>query len=250
MEVRLDVLIAGKLNVSRELAKEAVLSGKCTVGGVVVTKPGAKFSDDAQILVEVEKIPFVSRGGFKLAKALSAFNIDLNNLDCLDIGASTGGFTDCMLKNGASRVIALDNGHGQLAQSLIENNCVIVMEGQDIRSTVIDDLPYKPNFFACDLSFISLEKIMHHVAKLIEPKVQGIFLLKPQFECGPGKINKHGVIADKAAHFVAINRVSDAMKAANFAVLGVCESSVTGQNKNTEYLIFVEKFHEKPGGPA
>ena len=248
MDVRLDTLVSLKLGASREYAKEMILDGKCFVDGKVATKPGARFSSTADVLVTGEKMPFVSRGGLKLAKALQEFSIDLSDLICLDIGASTGGFTDCMLANGAKCVIALDNGHGQLALSLLRNHRVISMEGRDIRSTTPKDLPHKPDFFACDLSFISLEKVMPAIANLLSLRVQGIFLLKPQFECGPGKVNKRGVVENMTIHSLIIDRIYNALAVNGFDILGICDSPVTGRNGNKEYLIFVEKNHNPPGG--
>ena len=240
-EKRLDAMVCEVLGVPREYAKEVISSGKCTVGGKIITKPGAKFPIDADIRVDAEKMPYVSRGGQKLAAALEKFDIDIQGQLCLDIGASTGGFTDCMLAHGAKQVIALDNGTGQLSPILAQDTRVISMENTDIRTVNTADLPFAPQFISCDVSFISLEKIIPSIAGLSPPNCRAVFLLKPQFECGRGEINKKGVVKDTKAHDAAVKRVSSCLASHGFAVLDVIQSPITGQNGNIEYLIYAHK---------
>jgi len=241
MEIRLDLLVARQLCVSREYAKEIILDGKCSLDGVTVLRPGAKFADTTIVDISADRPKYVSRGGLKLAGALDEFDICLDGLQCLDIGASTGGFTDCMLKRGAKCVIALDNGHGQLDRNLLTDDRVTSMEGIDIRNVTLTDLPFYPEFITCDVSFISLEKIVPSVSALFTIGTRGVFLLKPQFECGPGQTNKHGVVTDMSAHTAAIKRVCDCFNVYEIDVCGIRESSIKGRNGNTEYLIFVSK---------
>jgi len=239
-EKRLDVLVCEAMDVPREYAKEVITAGKCAVAGKIVTKPGAKFAVGVDISIDAEKMPYVSRGGLKLAKALEIFDICLEGRQCLDIGASTGGFTHCMLANGAKCVIALDNGTGQLSSQLARDCRVISIEGTDIRAVGIEDLPFTPDFIACDVSFISLEKIIPTIASLLAPGKQAVLLLKPQFECGRGELNKKGVVKNPAARDAAINRVSRCLAAHGLIPRGVIQSPITGQNGNIEYLIHAE----------
>ena len=241
MEKRLDVLVCDKLNVSREYAKEIILGGKCRVNGKVIGRPGVKFSEDAVLQIDAEKLPYVSRGGLKLAKALGKFEIDLTGQLCIDIGASTGGFTDCMVQHGADKVIAIDNGHDQLAKALGQNPQIISMEGRDIREVASSDLPFQPDFAAVDLSFISLEKVIPTVSNLLKPNGQGVFLVKPQFECGAKELNKKGVVTKAAAHLGAIRHVCACLSDNGFVVENMDFSPVTGQNGNIEYLILASK---------
>jgi len=240
-EKRLDIMVSNTLDVSRKYAKEVISAGKCAVDGKIVTKPGAKFSINADIHVDAEKMPYVSRGGQKLAAALEKFDINLQGQLCLDIGASTGGFTDCMLAHGAKQVIALDNGTGQLSPILAQDARVISMENADIRAISAADLPFAPQFISCDVSFISLEKIIPSIASLSPANCRAVFLLKPQFECGRGEINKKGVVKNIKAHDAAVKRVSLCLANHGFAVIGVTQSPITGQNGNIEYLIYAHK---------
>jgi len=239
MEIRLDQLVSRQLCVSREYAKEIIIDGKCDVGGRTILRPGARFADDTFVDVRAEKPQFVSRGGIKLATALEKFDISLHGLKCLDIGASTGGFTDCMLQRGAKHVIAIDNGHGQLAQDLLNDSRVTSMENTDIRSIVPDDLCYQPDFITCDVSFISLTKIIPTVSLLFASHTTGVFLLKPQFECGPRVINKHGVVTNIEAHTEAIENATTAFDLYGIRVCGICKTPIQGKNINTEYLMYV-----------
>lgn len=238
---RLDILVCEHMGVSREYAKEIILSGKCTVADMTVTKPGARFDADCVIKICAEKLPYVSRGGVKMAHAINKFEIGLKGRLCIDIGASTGGFTDCMLQHGAATVIALDNGHGQLAEKLRHNPRVVSMEGTNIMTTDAAALPFVPDFAAVDLSFVSLGKVIPKVSLILGVGGQAIFLLKPQFECGPKALNKKGVVTSLAAHIAAVKKIITAIVDAGMVVLAMDFSPITGQNGNVEYLIFVEK---------
>jgi len=241
MQKRLDILVCEHLSVSREYAKELILSGKCAVAGMISTKPGARFAADCIIDIFAEKLPYVSRGGVKLAHAIEKFGIDLVGRPCIDIGASTGGFTDCMLQRGAAAVIALDNGHGQLAEKLRCDPRVHSMEGVNIMSIDNHELPFVPSFVAIDLSFISLEKVIPKVSQILSKGGQAIFLLKPQFECGQKALNKKGVVTSLAAHISAAEKIFTSIVNVGMMVRAMDFSPITGQNGNIEYLIFAEK---------
>ena len=244
MQKRLDVLVCEHIGVSREYAKEIILSGKCTVAGVAVTKPGLRFAEDCVIEIHAEKLPYASRGGIKLAHAIEKFDIGLAGRLCIDIGASTGGFTDCMLQNEAAAVIALDNGRGQLAEKLLNDPRVISMEGINIMTLNADMLPFVPSFAAVDLSFISLEKAIPKVSEVLKSGGQSVFLLKPQFECGPRSLNKKGVVTSLSAHIAAIQKILFAIIDAGMTVRAMDFSPITGQNGNVEYLILAKKRGE------
>jgi len=241
MQKRLDILVCEHMDVSREYAKEVILSGKCAVNSVIAIKPGARFDEDCAIEIYAEKLPYVSRGGIKMAYAIEKFGLNLAGQLCIDIGASTGGFTDCMLQNGVSAVIALDNGHGQLAEKLLNHHRVISMESTNIMSVDIDELPFMPSFAAIDLSFISLEQVIPKVSRILNISGQAVFLLKPQFECGRKSLNKKGVVTSLAAHIVAVQNIFTAIVSTGMTVCGMEFSPITGQNGNIEYLIFAKK---------
>jgi len=242
MQKRLDMLVCEQMGVSREYAKELILSGKCSVNNATIRKPGERYDAGSIIDIDAERLPYVSRGGFKIAHALTKFDIDLAGKLCIDIGASTGGFTDCMLQHGAANVIALENGQGQLAQKLQSDCRVISMENTNIMVIDGSALPFLPNFAAVDLSFISLARVIPIVSSILPKYGQAIFLLKPQFECGPGVTNKRGVVTSLAAHVQAIGKILHAITDADMMVHGIDFSPITGQNGNVEYLIFVEKW--------
>ncbi|MCL2573215.1 MAG: TlyA family RNA methyltransferase [Defluviitaleaceae bacterium] len=241
MEKRLDILVCEHLSVSREYAKEVILSGKCMVNGKVVIKSGVKFSSDCRLEIFAEKLPYVSRGGLKLAHAMKEFDIDIIDKVCIDIGASTGGFTDCMLQHGAKSVIALDNGHGQLAEKLLHDPRVISMENTNIMTVNTDELAFTPEFASVDLSFISLEKVISKVASLLDSQSLIVFLVKPQFECGANALSKKGVVNSLSAHRFAIDKIVRAMLNSRLVICDMDFSPIMGQNGNTEYLFLAEK---------
>jgi len=233
---RLDILVANFANMSREAAKELIIGGNVRVGGMVCTKAGAKFPEDIVLMVDKPSEIFVSRGGFKLQKALQTFDIKLDGKVCLDIGASTGGFTDCMLRNGAKHVIAIENGYGQLAQILQQDERVISIENTDIRNFRLNA---PADFAACDLSFISISKVAASIAALLKLDAQAVFLIKPQFEAGPGHVGKQGVVKNPKIHVSAINKAIQGLSESGLASIGLDFSPISGANGNIEYLAFV-----------
>ena len=236
--IRLDVLAASFAGISREAAKNLITGGHVRVGGVTCTKAGAKFPGDAVLAVDLPGEMFVSRGGHKLQKALRVFDIKLDGKVCLDIGAATGGFTDCMLQNGAEHVVAIENGHGQLAEILQQDKRVTSLENTDIRNVRLD---FAADFAACDLSFISVAKAAEPIAALLNPDAQAVFLIKPQFETGPGHVNKQGVVKNPKAHIAAISQTINSLIGCGFVICGLDFSPITGANGNIEYLTYAVK---------
>lgn len=221
---------------SRERARSAIMAGRVRVNGQLADKPGMKVKPDASLEVS-GGLPYVSRGGLKLEKALSAFNIDLNGKTVLDVGASTGGFTDCALQNGAAMVYAVDVGYGQLAWKLRSDPRVITLERTNIKHLQPDMLGKKPDFITIDVSFISLGKIMPAVAGLAEESAEGIALIKPQFEAGRDKVGKKGVVRDPDIHREVIKNVCGMISENGWIVLGLDFSPVKGPEGNIEYLL-------------
>ncbi len=242
---RLDVLLVerGLIN-SREKAKALIMAGSVYVNGQKETKAGDTFADECDIVVKDEKPPFVSRGGLKLDKAVKVFNIDLNGLVCMDIGASTGGFTDCMLQNGAVKVFSIDVGHGQLAWSLRNDERVVCMEKTNIRYVTPEDIADKIDFSSIDVSFISLTKVLLPVKNLLTDDGQIVCLIKPQFEAGREKVGKHGVVRDKAVHIEVIEMVINYAISIGFEILNLEFSPVKGPEGNIEYLLHLQKHIE------
>ena len=238
--IRLDIAVSEKLNISRTMAGDLIENEKVSVNGKIAAKRGLKIDENAEVAVSSFGKMFVSRGGFKLQKALDEFNIDLAGLNCLDIGASTGGFADCMIQSGAKLVYAVDSGTGQLKEQLRENPCIINMEGTDIRGLTADNVP-QVDFFSVDVSFISVSKIIDAVYNLISDKAAGVILIKPQFECGPGVVNKKGIIKSPKIHYKTLKLVYNYTRLAGFAVLGICASPIDGGDGNKEFLMYVSK---------
>ncbi|MDR2167155.1 MAG: TlyA family RNA methyltransferase [Clostridiales bacterium] len=242
MDRRLDLLVSEAAGVSREFAKELIVSGKCSVLGRVRRKPGAKFPENTAVFVDAVPPQFVSRGGLKLAKALRVFNLELQNKYCLDVGAATGGFTDCMLQNGAKSVFAVENGIGQLHPKLAADPRVISREGLDIRDLSPEELPFEPEFIAVDLSFISLTLVLPKISEFLAKSGQIVLLAKPQFEVGPGRVDKRGVARRPNDHIAAIERVCEAVKTCGLRPAGLDFSPIKGQNGNREYLFFADRI--------
>ncbi|MCL2353986.1 MAG: TlyA family RNA methyltransferase [Defluviitaleaceae bacterium] len=238
---RLDVLVAEVAGVSREQAKELVLLGECLVDGKVITKPGMKVDEGVKVVVDAKALPYVSRGGLKLAKGLEVFRVDLQGLKCMDIGASTGGFTDCMLQNGASAVLAIDNGSDQIHEKLRDDPRVIVWEDADIRKVERESLPFLADFVAVDVSFISLTLILPSVYGVLKDEGCGILLIKPQFEAGPKAVNKKGIAKNPKDHEKAIKGVCDKCVEIGLRPLNIDFSPIKGKGGNVEYLLFVQK---------
>ncbi len=241
MKERLDVLLVRRnLAPSREKARAIIMAGQVYVENQKEDKAGSMFADTARIEVRGDTLPFVSRGGLKLSKAISSFAISLQGQVCLDVGASTGGFTDCMLQNGALRVYAIDVGRGQLDWKLRKDPRVICMEKTNIRYVKPEDLQEKALFCSIDVSFISLKKVLEPVKKLLLPNAQVVCLIKPQFEAGREKVGKKGVVRDPAVHREVIEEVSSYAKETGFSLLHLDFSPIKGPEGNIEYLLHLQ----------
>ena len=242
MKIRLDqYLVDNGLVQSRERAKALIMAGVVFVDEQKVDKAGEKISDDAKVEVRGKDIGYVSRGGLKLEKAMQAFPLTPNGKVCMDIGASTGGFTDCMLQNGAQKVYAVDVGYGQLAWKLRTDARVINMERTNIRHVELEQLDEPVEFFSVDVSFISLKHIFPVAQRITTENAMGVCLVKPQFEAGKEKVGKHGVVREPATHREVITNAMGFAAANGFTVRGIDFSPVKGPEGNIEYLMFVEK---------
>ena len=242
---RLDVLLVDKgICTSRERAKTNIMAGLIFVDGQRVDKAGEKVSVDADIVFKGEELKYVSRGGLKLEKAMNTFGIDLTNKVCMDIGASTGGFTDCMLQNHANKVFSVDVGYGQFAWKLRTDERVVCMERTNIRYVTPEDIGVSLDFASIDVSFISLKTIMPAVKNLLGDKGEVVALIKPQFEAGREKVGKHGVVRDKSVHEEVIKMVIDYAISIGFEVLNLEFSPVKGPEGNIEYLLHLQKHTE------
>lgn len=244
MRERLDVLLQKRMNLTRTQAQSLIRSGKVFDShGTCLDKPGAKFPENIELKV-VQDMRFVSRGGLKLEHALQYFNIDVHSVVAIDVGASTGGFTDCLLQYGAKKVYAVDVGYGQLAWSIRNNPRVIVMERCNIRYLDPEKLPEKPNFFTVDCSFISLKLILPKIAELVDIGSHGVILIKPQFEVGREYVEKGGVVKDETAIKKAINEVLNEAEKLGFKVHGVIPSPIKGPAGNQEYLAYLSLINK------
>lgn len=238
---RLDKLMVERgLAPSREKAQALIMAGQVVVGDHAIDKAGQQISADAEIRIKGDVLPYVSRGGLKLEKALREFNVDVKGQLALDVGASTGGFTDCLLQAGAIRVIAVDVGHGQLAWKLQQDPRVVSMEKTNIRHLTPEQIDGVPDLAVIDASFISLSKVLPHTVALVKPGGRIIALIKPQFEVGKGEVGKGGIVRDPAAHERIIDAVRHTALEMGLAVSGVCESPITGADGNREFLILLE----------
>lgn len=245
---RLDVLLTAKgLIPSRERAKASIMAGLVFVNDQKVDKAGTMVPTDAKIVVHGDGIGYVSRGGLKLAKALEAFSIQLENKIMADIGASTGGFTDCALKNGAARVYAIDVGYGQLAWSLRTDERVINMERTNIRNVTFEMIGQLLDFISIDVAFISLSKVLPAVSNLLAPNGCIIALIKPQFEAGREKVGKKGVVRDAAVHLEVINNVVAFAWKLGFIPQDLTFSPIKGPEGNIEYLLYLTKNGREDG---
>lgn len=247
MKERLDVLLVEQGFVaSREKAKAIIMSGNVFVNGQREDKAGTTF-DSAKSTIEVKghTLKYVSRGGLKLEKAMAQFTITLEDKVCMDIGASTGGFTDCMLQNGATKVYSVDVGHGQLAWSLRNDERVVCMEKTNFRYLTRDDIQDDLDFASVDVSFISLSKILLPARKILKDHGQMVCLIKPQFEAGKDKVGKKGVVREQSVHQEVIEKIYTLADILGFQVLGLEYSPIKGPEGNIEYLIHIEKNPEK-----
>ena len=250
MKIRLDqYLVQHGLIQSRERAKAMIMAGVVYVNGQKADKAGDMVKEDAVVEVRGHDIGYVSRGGLKLEKAMQVFPLSPRGKVCMDIGASTGGFTDCMLQNGAAKVYAVDVGYGQLAWSLRTDPRVVNMERTNIRSVTPDQLDDPIAFFSVDVSFISLHHIFPVARAVTTPDAVGVCLVKPQFEAGREKVGKNGVVRDPATHREVLLRAMGYAVDNGFGVRGLDFSPVKGPEGNIEYLMFVEKS-DTPAAPG
>lgn len=243
MKERLDVLLVKQgFAPSREKAKAILMSGIVYVDGQKEDKAGTMFEEE-KIKIEVRgaTLRYVSRGGLKLEKALEVFPIDTKGKTCLDIGASTGGFTDCMLQNGAQKVYAVDVGHGQLDWKLRNDSRVVCMEKTNFRYMEEDSLGEKVDFASCDVSFISLTKILPPAYRLLKENGQMVCLIKPQFEAGKEKVGKKGVVTDIGVHKEVMEKIMTFAAMTGFHILGLDYSPIKGPEGNIEYLLYMQK---------
>ena len=242
MKERLDVLLVKRnLAGSREKAKAIIMSGIVYVDGQKEDKAGTTFPEDVQIEVRGHTLPYVSRGGLKLEKALKCFDVSVEGKVCTDVGSSTGGFTDCMLQNGAVRVYAIDVGRGQLDWKLRQDKRVVCMEKTNIRYVKPEDLGEPIDFSSIDVSFISLSKVLGPIRDYLTDNGQITALIKPQFEAGREKVGKKGVVRDKSTHIEVIDNVIAYALSIGFRVLDLTFSPIKGPEGNIEYLVHLEK---------
>jgi 23S rRNA (cytidine1920-2'-O)/16S rRNA (cytidine1409-2'-O)-methyltransferase len=239
---RLDIILVNRgLFQSREKARSAIMAGIVSVNKIKEDKPGTKFSEDCVIDIKENVNPYVSRGGLKLEKAIKEFSISLEGKVAIDIGASTGGFTDCMLKNGAIKVYAVDVGYGQLAWELRNDPRVLCMERTNIRYVKPDQLDQLADFASIDVSFISLKKVLPPAKELLKENGEFLCLIKPQFEAGREKVGKHGVVREAKTHIEVISGIVNFVIENGFKILGLTYSPITGPEGNIEYLIHISK---------
>lgn len=239
---RLDVEMVNRgLIESREKAKALIMAGQVYVNGNKSVKAGFDVKAGDNIEIKGEKLPYVSRGGFKLEKAIKSFNINLNGLICMDVGASTGGFTDCMLMNGASRVYCVDVGYGQLAWKLRSDERVINLERTNFRYVTRNQISQEIDFASVDVSFISLKLILPVLNSLLSPCGTAVCLIKPQFEAGRENVGKNGVVRDKQTHINVVKTVCALALENGFSVLGLEYSPIKGPQGNIEYLLYIKK---------
>ena len=248
MKSRLDILMVEQgLAPSREKAKAMIMAGEVFVNGEKVDKAGASIPADAQIKVTGNALPYVSRGGLKLEKAMNAHHIDLNGAVCADIGASTGGFTDCMLQNGARKVYSVDVGYGQLDWKLRSDPRVVCMERTNARYLTPEQIPDPLDFASIDVSFISLKLIFPALYGLLRQGGEIACLIKPQFEAGREKVGKKGVVRDPAVHQEVLEHFLTHARENHFTVLGITYSPIRGPEGNIEYLGYLKKCDEPDG---
>jgi 23S rRNA (cytidine1920-2'-O)/16S rRNA (cytidine1409-2'-O)-methyltransferase len=239
---RLDTALVDRgLAPSRERARALILAGKVTVDGQVVSKAGAPVGADARVELSTPDHPYVSRGGVKLAHALDAFAVDPRGRRALDVGASTGGFTDVLLQRGAASVIALDVGRGQLDWRLRTDPRVIVHDGVNARLLTADDVPHTVTLVTIDVAFISLKHILPALPPFLEPHADVVALVKPQFEAGRDEVGKHGIVSDPAVHEAVIARVTEAAAACGLVRVAMTPSAITGATGNQEFFLHLRQ---------
>ena len=242
---RLDVLMVNNgLAASRELAKAYIMAGDVYVDGNKEDKAGTKVDVNANIELRGKVMPYVSRGGYKLEKAMEVFPVTIEGKICMDIGSSTGGFTDCMLQNGASKVYSIDVGYGQLAWKLRNDERVVCMEKTNVRYITEEQVSDKPQFASVDVSFISLTKVIPPALNVMSDDAQFVCLIKPQFEAGREKVGKKGVVRDKKVHEEVILKIIDFAFEIGLNVIGIDFSPIKGPEGNIEYLIMLDRKNE------
>lgn len=241
MKIRLDQLLHKKgITESREKARALIIEGKVLVNGVKVEKPGSLVDENSEVTLCGETLPYVSRGGLKLEHAIKHFSIDVKYKVAMDIGASTGGFTDCLLKHGAKRVYAVDVGYGQLAWKLRIDPRVIAIERTNIRYMERDKIPESVDIATVDVSFISLKLVIPKILEFLKPKGEIVALIKPQFEVGKGEVEKGGIVKSEEKRVKAVENIKNFFESLSLKVVGVVESPIKGQKGNVEYLIYAK----------
>ena len=249
MKQRLDILMVERgLAATREKAKAMIMAGEVFVNGNREDKAGTAYDEKAEIEVKGKKLPFVSRGGLKLDKAVKVYGIDCTGLVCLDVGASTGGFTDCMLQRGASKVYAVDSGTNQLVWKLRSDERVVCMEQYNFRYAEPSDFADRMDFACTDVSFISLKHILGPAASLLKDGAPMVCLIKPQFEAGREQVGKNGIVRDPAIHRQVIENVLGYALDSGFSVLDLDHSPVKGTKGNIEYLVLLRKEEDPACG--
>lgn len=237
-----ELLVKRGLAENREKAAAIIMAGRVLAQGSVIDKPGTEIENETEIIV-LEPSPYVSRGGIKLEGALNFFDVDAHDAVAMDIGSSTGGFTDCLLKKGAEKVFAADVGKGLLDWQLRNDKRVVVLEGRNIKYLEFKDVGEKVDIAVIDVSFISLEKVIPKVKEFVKPKGLILCLIKPQFEVQKKDIEKKGVIKDPAKHKMVIDRIKTFSEGLGFTVKGVCESVIKGTKGNKEFWICLETLN-------
>jgi 23S rRNA (cytidine1920-2'-O)/16S rRNA (cytidine1409-2'-O)-methyltransferase len=247
LKKRIDLLLVERgFFESREKARASVMSGIVFAGGQRVDKPGSQVSEDAEISLHGNTLQYVSRGGLKLEKAIRGFGISVEGFAAADIGASTGGFTDCMLQNGAKKVYAIDVGYGQLAWKLRTDERVVVMERTNIRNVTPEEIGEPLDFATVDVSFISLKLVLPVVKQLLKPGGKAVTLVKPQFEAGREKVGKKGVVRDPEVHLEVLETYLKYLGSFGFTLLGLTFSPIKGPEGNIEYLGYIENPASPP----
>lgn len=253
MKERLDVLLVKRnLAESREKAKAIIMSGSVFVEGQREDKAGSTFHEEVSIEIKGHTLPYVSRGGLKLEKAMKEFDVTMEGKVCTDVGSSTGGFTDCMLQNGAKKVFAIDVGRGQLAWKLRQDERVVCMEKTNIRYVTPEDLGEAIDFSSIDVSFISLTKVLLPIYNYLTEDGEIVALIKPQFEAGREKVGKKGVVREKSTHEEVIEMVTSYAASIGFTIKNLTFSPIKGPEGNIEYLVHLKKItgEEKPDVPS
>lgn len=245
MKERLDVLLVKRnLAESREKAKAIIMSGNVFVDGQREDKAGSTFPEEVNIEIKGHTLPYVSRGGLKLEKAMQVFDVSMQDKVCTDVGSSTGGFTDCMLQNGARKVFAIDVGRGQLAWKLRQDERVVCMEKTNIRYVTPEDIGEPVDFSSIDVSFISLTKVLLPIRNYLVAEGEIAALIKPQFEAGREKVGKKGVVREPATHIEVIEKVTEYAASIGFTVKNLTFSPIKGPEGNIEYLVHLKKIPE------